>query len=308
MKKQYSHLFSILELLIVMSVMAILATMIFVVVKGVKDGARMVQTTSTISTCKTSVENLYEYIFNESRKNSMEVYQHPLFAKVWPSNKVWTFRDKDETDKGITSNGLMNMIYLGSLGVENKSIVMGEMQFPDYTKPTGVKTLVDGWGFPILLMRNETNWHIKKLNPTDNIVENVYKNREKTSLGFYAKYMFRTDGTNQNLYEWNDGSFNHTDSAGVNEPSYEVAPIKADGFRYVQINGQKGVTYNVDDFDFFSPGKDGKIGNLIQNDMKQDRWTEVKNKAGALNWVPASAAKTDPDMDNIVSFNKYILN
>lgn len=308
MKPKFKHFFSILELLIVMAIMAILATMIFVVVKGVKDGARLVQTNSTISTCKTSVENLYNYIFNQSRSNSMEVNKHPLFSKVWPSNKVWTFRDKDETDKGITSNGLMNMIHIGSLGAENKSIVMGEMQFPDYTKTNGVSTLIDGWGFPILVMRNETSWHIKKLNPNDNIIEEVYKKREKSSLGFYSKYMFRTDSTGKNLYEWNDSSFNHIDSLGVNEPSYEVAPIKADGLRNVQINGLVGVTYNFDDFDFFSPGKDGKIGNLIQNDMKEDRWTEVMNDAGALKWVPASPSKTDPDMDNIVTFNKYILN
>lgn len=309
MKKQSGYFFSILELLIVISIMTILALMIFVVTRGVKDGAKLVETKSTIHTCKTSIENLYNFVFNQSRTNNIEVYEHPLFSKVWPSNKVWTFRDKDETDKKITSNGLMDMINIGSLGVENKSIVMGEMQFADYTKVgTGVRTLIDGWGYPILVMRNETPWHIKKLLSTDNPVDKVYKDRAKTTLGFYSKYMFDTSTSNKNLYQWNDGGFNHVDSVtGVSEPSYEVAPMGADGFRKVQINGQIAVTYNLDDFDFFSPGKDGKIGNLIENDMMQDRWTEMANKKGDLKWKPASAANVDPDADNIVTFNKYYL-
>lgn len=304
MVRKYCRFFSILELMIVITIMTILALMIFVLSKGVKDSARTTLTESTISTCKTNVENLYNFILNQSRSNSMEVYQHPLFTKVWPSNKVWTFRDKDESDKGITSNGLMNMINIGSLGVENKSIVRGDMKFPD-----GVTTeaLIDGWGNPILLMRNEMPWFIKKLPPGDNVIEKVYQDRTKASMGLYAKYMFKTDTPGKNLYEWNDGGFNHTDSKGVNEPSYEVAPMKADSYKMVEIHGKIAVPYNNNDFDFFSVGKDGKIGNLIKNDNKQDRWSEVFDKKGSVKWVATSASSTDPDMDNIITFNRYIV-
>lgn len=304
MEKKLSRLFSILELLIVVTIMTILATMIFVLAKGVKDGARTVQTESTINTAKSSVENLYNFILNQSRSNSIEVYQHPLFTKVWPSNKVWTFRGKDETDKGITSNGLVNMINIGNLGVENKSIVVGDMKFPDGF--TG-DALIDGWGNPILLMRNEMPWFVKKLAPGDNVIEKVYQDRTKTSMGLYAKYMFKTDGAGKNLYQWNDAGFNHVDSKGVNDPSYEVAPLKSDGYRMVVIQGQIAVPYNNNDFDFFSVGKDGKIGNLIKSDNKQDRWSEVFNKKGSVRWVPTTISGNDPDMDNIITFNRYIV-
>ncbi len=308
MKIRSKKLFSVLELLIVMAIMAILATMIFVVVKGVKESTRMVQTEATIRTCKTSMENLYNYIYNQSRADSIEVYNHPLFRKVWPSNKVWTFRDKDETDNGITSNGFGNMMSIGNLSA-NEKISTIKMKYPDSATP--LETLVDGWGYPILVMRNEMPWFVKKLNPNDNVVEKVYKDRTKASLGVYAKYMFRTDGTGQNLFEWNDSGFNHAEidieSKKETIPAYEVAPLLADTYRFVQIHGKIAVPYNSNDFDFFSPGKDGKIGNLIKDDMKQDRWTEVLNKEGALKWVPASASKVDPDSDNVVSFNRYIM-
>lgn len=305
MKIRSKKLFSALELLIVMAIMAILATMLFVVSKGVKDGAKTIQTQSTIQTAKSSVENLYNYIFNESRYKSMEVYQHPLFSKVWPSNKVWAFRDKDETDRGIKSNGLINMISIGTLGVENKSIIIDKMNFPDGVK--AVDTLVDGWGFPILLMRNELAWHVKNVLPNESVTEKVYQDRTKTTVGLYARHRFITTGTGLNLYEWNDSSFNHVDSiTKLTEPSYEVAPLGTDDYRLVRISGKIAVPYNNNDFDFFSPGKDGKIGNLIENDMRQDRWSGVDNEA-FVSWVPTSASKVDPDMDNIITFNKYFL-
>jgi hypothetical protein len=109
----------------------------------------------------------------------------------------------------------------------------------------------------------------------------------------------------KNLYEWNDTSFNHIDSNMANEPSYEVAPKGADGYRNVNIEGKIAVPHNVNSFDFFSPGKDGKVGNLISNDNKQDRWSEWINTNGEVKWVPTTIYATDPDNDNHFSYNKY---
>ena len=292
--------------------MTILALMIFAIVKGVKDGARTVLTESTIKTCKSSMDNLYNFIFNESRKNNIEVFQHPLFKKVWPSNKVWTFRDKDETDLGITSNGLMNMINIGNLGIENKSMLIEDVKYTI----TPMKTLVDGWGNPICLMRNEIPWWMKNKPVNDDIVETIYKDRKKSNVGLYSYHTFNSNLAGKNLYGWNDAGFSHVDSNGVNEPSYEIAPLGNDVTRTIGalMYGQVAVPYNTNDFDFFSAGKDGKIGNLIPNDMMEDRWTEkVKKDATSLSsefsfvWKPASASVFDPDTDNIISYNKYIL-
>ena len=316
MRKQNKTMFSVLELLIVMTIMAILALMIFVIIKGAKDSARMVLTESTLKTCKSSMENVYNFIFNEARKNNIEVYQHPFFSKVFPSNRAWTFCDKDYSDIGIEANGLMNMINIGNLGVENKSMATQYIEYPGEATP--LKTLVDGWGNPILLIRNELPWWIKKMKPNDNLIESVYRDRSKSNLGLYAFHLFETDTSNKNFYEWNDGTngFDHIDSKGVKEPSYEVAPEQKSGFRKLgkELYGKIAVPYNTNDFDFFSVGKDGKIGNLIPQDMKQDRYSKkVKvNKNDITSplsvvWTPASASNVDPDDDNIISFNRYNL-
>ena len=307
MREQSKKMFSILELLIVITIMTILAIMGFYVTKGVKDGARTTQTESTINSCKVNIENLYNFILNQSRSNSIEVYQHPMFTKIWPSNKVWTFKDKDESDMGINVNGLMNLINIGNLGVENKSITVAELKYPDNSIS---KTLIDGWGFPILLMRNEMPWFVRRMAPGDNVIDKVYRDRTKASMGLYAKYMFKTNDPGKNLYGWNDAGFNHVDSKGVNEPSYEVAPLGTDSYRKLGalMYGKVAVPYNNNDFDFFSAGKDGKIGNLIKSDNKQDRWTEVVNKKGSVRWEPVTVSSvTDPDTDNIVTFNRYIV-
>lgn len=309
MRKQCKKMFSILELLIVITIMSILALSIFVLTKGVKDSAKTVQTEATISTSKTNVENLYNFIFNQSRSKYMEVYQHTLFSKVWSSNKIWTFRDKDEVDNGITSNGLMDMINIGSLGIENSTIVYDELEYNDGTKS---KTLIDGWGNPIFLMRNEMPWFIKRLGPKESVAEKVYQDRTKASLGLYAKYTFNTNYSGKNLYGWNDIDFNHVDSKGVKGPSYEVAPEGANGMRIVDkdkiMYGKVAVPFNNNDFDFFSVGKDGKVGNLRKNDNMQDRWSDIMGKQGGYKWVPVNiSSTTDPDTDNIVSFQRYLM-
>lgn len=301
MKKHTHSRFSILELIIVIAIMTILSAMIFVLTNATKDASNSIKTNSIINSCKISIEYVNEFIANESRSNSIEIYQHPLFTKVWPSNKVWTFRDKNESDNGFTANGLRDMINIGNLGIENNSIAVAEMKFPD-----GIitKTLVDGWGNPILLMRNQIAWEIKKLNPSDNKTEKVYFDRTKSNLSQYLK-VFNTNLPGLGLYEWNDASFNHLNGSAVLESSYEVAPKGADGYKNVVINGKIAVPHNTNDFDFFSPGKDGKVGNLIPRDNNQDRWSEIKDNTGALKWIKATIPGTDPDDDNFASFNKF---
>ena len=320
MKKNSFRPFSVLELLIVITIMTILALMIFAIVKGVKDSARTALTESTIKTCKSSMENLYNFAFNEARKNNIEIYQHPLFSKVWPSNKVWTFRDMDLSDLSISSNGLLNMINIGNLGIENRSMLIDEVTYPDANpsktvNPKKMNTLLDGWGNPILLIRNETPWWVKTKLANEEVVLNVYMDRRKTNVGLYGNHMFKTNSSGKNLYAWNDISFDHIDSNGVNEPSYEIAPgAVGDKVIGALMFGKEAVPYNSNDFDFFSSGKDGKVGNLIPNDMMQDRWDQKVRinlndvtSPYKFNWIAASASVVDPDSDNIVSFNKYIL-
>lgn len=315
MNKCRVYKFTVIELLFVLAVMLILALLVFVAVKGAKEASRKVMTSATISTCKANVENLYNYIFNESRKKNIAINEHPLFSQIWSSNKVWTFRDASVTDNGITANGLNDIIVKGALTVDNDSIIIQPLKYPGVSDP--VNTLVDGWGNPILLIRNEIAWWVKKNPPNADVIDTVYKIRTKSTVGLYAYHMFSTTGSGMNMYAWNDSNFDHTDSTGVKDSSYEVAPIeKTSGIRLVgnEMYGKASLAYSTNDFDYFSAGSDGKIGNLIPRDLSQDRWNgKEREKANDINsklllkWVLATYKITDPDDDNIISFNRYDL-
>ncbi|PCJ62515.1 MAG: hypothetical protein COA79_03120 [Planctomycetota bacterium] len=271
----------------VMGVMSILAYLVFSIAGATMNSLKDRNAGIMVGLIKTSLEKIGKITITESREQFIEEGAHPLYRLVWKPNTIVTFRDEDVVANNITANGYYDLINKGDFSIKADYFGSDAVRYGNTTEMT---TIVDGWGRPICGMRNAITWHEGRMKKNEDIIQDLYKNREKSTVSLYMDYMFRNNKSGENLYEWNDSSFQN---------GYEIAPLDGDkDIREAVIYGMVALPYIKNGFDLFSAGKDGKISNLIKGDHFADSWNDTVDEE--RKWI--GVAGEDYDDDNITTF------